>query len=132
MFFAAMLQSFSTAKKALHDYTASFSFLPALNFTTLRALILMGSPVWGFRPLRAFCRTLENVPKPNRTTFPFFFFNAFVVLSRKDCSAFDAAVLEIFCVLCHFFDQFFFRHIVHLLCLWLISSMGYALFLRKL
>src|SRR5512140_1633060 len=53
--------------------TASLSPLPALNLGTLAALILIASPVWGLRPVRAFRLLTLNVPKPVNLSFsPFF------------------------------------------------------------
>src|SRR5262245_52927841 len=47
------------------------SALPALKRTTFFALILIGAPVWGLRPVRAFRREMPNVPKPTSVTlFP--------------------------------------------------------------
>jgi hypothetical protein len=66
---------------------ASFSFFPALNLMALDALILIASPVWGLRPLRAFRRIFENVPNPTRVTFPSFFFSSFAMLFVNEFSA---------------------------------------------
>src|SRR5262249_37270502 len=44
------------------------SALPALKRTTFFALILIGAPVCGLRPARAFLREIPNVPKPTSVT----------------------------------------------------------------
>ncbi len=59
---------------------ACFRALPALNLTAFDALIFMVSPVLGFLPFLALRLTFENVPKPIRVIFPFFFFNALIML----------------------------------------------------
>ena len=46
------------------DYTASFSSLAARNATFLLALILIASPVAGFRPIRAGRFLTCRMPKP--------------------------------------------------------------------
>lgn len=54
-------------------FTALFSALPAVNFGTFLAGILISLPVWGFRPMRALRFPTLNVPKPTRVTAcPFF------------------------------------------------------------
>jgi hypothetical protein len=54
-------------------FTALFSALPAVNFGTFLAGILISLPVWGFRPTRAFRLPTLKVPKPTRVTAcPFF------------------------------------------------------------
>lgn len=45
-------------------FTASLSALPAVNFTTLLALIVMASPVDGLRPARSARSEIEKLPKP--------------------------------------------------------------------
>ncbi len=73
-----------------------FSFVPALKRTPLDALILMASPVAGFRPLRAFRFTTSKDPKPMSRTFMFFFSESVTVsrsASRVSAAAFfDAPV----------------------------------------
>ena len=54
------------------DYTASFSSLAGRNATFLLALILMASPVAGFRPIRAARLRTWSIPIPvRRTLSPF-------------------------------------------------------------
>src|SRR5436190_20675717 len=48
--------------------TESFSPLPALNLGWLDALIVIGSPVRGLRPVEALRLATENVPNPTRRT----------------------------------------------------------------
>ena len=50
--------------------TMSLSCFPGLNFTTLVAGILMGLPVWGLRPSRAFRSDTEKVPNPANAKRP--------------------------------------------------------------
>src|SRR3546814_11315666 len=57
------------------DYrlTESLRPLPALNFGWVDALICIGSPVRGLRPVEALRCEQEKVPKPTRrTSSPFF------------------------------------------------------------
>src|SRR5690554_8208653 len=51
-----------------YQLTASFSALPALKPGILAALISIGSPVCGLRPVRAARSLTAKVPKPTRTT----------------------------------------------------------------
>src|SRR5581483_276015 len=48
--------------------TAFFSSAPGVNFATRLAEILMGFPVCGLRPVRAFRCEVRNVPKPTSVT----------------------------------------------------------------
>src|SRR3546814_2741721 len=48
--------------------TASFRPLPALNLGWVDALIVIGSPVRGLRPVDALRFETEKVPKPTRRT----------------------------------------------------------------
>src|SRR5690606_20935199 len=51
--------------------TESLRPLPALNLGWLEALMVIGAPVRGLRPVEAFRRATENVPKPtSRTSSP--------------------------------------------------------------
>ena len=53
--------------------TASFRPLPALNLGWVDALIVIGSPVRGLRPVDALRFDTEKVPNPTmRTSSPFF------------------------------------------------------------
>src|SRR5262249_50799832 len=69
----------------------SFTALATRNFTTVLAAILMGSPVWGFRPMRAFRFDFTNRPRPGMTNTPFFLVSLIAVSAR--CSRNAAAVL---------------------------------------
>jgi hypothetical protein len=48
--------------------TVSLKALPAENFGSFFAAILIVAPVWGFLPVLAFLFESENVPKPTRAT----------------------------------------------------------------
>ena len=48
--------------------TESFSALPALKLGTLAALISIGAPVCGLRPVLAALFLVAKVPKPTKTT----------------------------------------------------------------
>lgn len=75
--------------------TASLSPLPALNRGTVAALIWIGSPVLGLRPVRAALLLTENVPKPtNVTESPLE--RDLVIPSTILLKADPASVLEIF------------------------------------
>src|SRR6185437_12711856 len=50
----------------------SLATLATRNFTTVLALILMGSPVWGLRPMRALRSALTSLPMPGMVNSPFF------------------------------------------------------------
>ena len=53
------------------QFTESFSSLPALNLGLCDALIVIGSPVRGLRPVEALRRDRAKVPKPtSRTSTP--------------------------------------------------------------
>src|SRR6202043_3108454 len=72
--------------------TAFLSSASDENLATFRAAILMGAPVFGLPPLRAFLCETENVPKPiNATRFPFF--RAEVMLSTVVSIAVAAVAL---------------------------------------
>src|ERR1700733_7064031 len=50
----------------------SLATLATRNLTTVFALILMGSPVWGLRPRRALRSALTSLPMPGMVNSPFF------------------------------------------------------------
>jgi hypothetical protein len=70
---------------------ASLKDLAGLIFTTVFAGILMGSPVAGFRPVRAFLLTRTDLPMPGSTKAPFFLVSA--IASTAYSSMIDAAAL---------------------------------------
>ena len=70
---------------------ASFAALATRNFTTVFALIWIGSPVWGLRPTRALRCAFTRRPRPGTTKIPFFFVSLIAVSAR--CSRNAAAVL---------------------------------------
>src|SRR5262249_19023572 len=71
------------------------STFPGVNFTTRRAAILIGAPVCGLRPTRAFRREIENVPKPTRLDrSPFL--RVLVMWSTSESMALVAWTLVIF------------------------------------
>src|SRR3546814_15262720 len=73
------------------DLTASFRPLPGLNFGCTLALIFIGSPVRGLRPVEAFRFVTEKVPNPTRrTSSPRF--NAPEIVSKTDSTALPASV----------------------------------------
>jgi hypothetical protein len=62
----------------MHTPQSPFPFIPArktlehLNVTTFLGGSIIGSPVWGFLPLRAYFSCTENFPNPlMRTSSPF-------------------------------------------------------------
>src|SRR5690348_16603819 len=69
----------------------SFTALATRNFTTVLAAILMGSPVCGLRPIRAFRLDFTRRPRPGITNTPFFLVSLIAVSAR--CSRNAAAVL---------------------------------------
>ncbi len=73
-------------------FTALFSALPAVNFGTFLAGILISLPVWGFRPTRAFRLPTLKVPKPTKVTAcPFFI--PFLIASNVQETALSAILL---------------------------------------
>src|ERR1700689_1210565 len=70
---------------------ASFAALATRNFTTVLALIWMGSPVCGLRPTRALRCAFTRRPRPGTTKMPFFLVSLIAVSAR--CSKNAAAVL---------------------------------------
>jgi hypothetical protein len=73
-------------------FTASLNALPAENFGTFLAAILIALPVLGFLPVLAFLLESEKVPKPTRDTLSPFF-TALVTASIAASSALPAAAL---------------------------------------
>src|SRR6266487_5912346 len=59
------------AESALYFRAASFIAFAIRNFSTRLAGILMASPVWGLRPMRALRLTTTSFPTPGKTK-PFF------------------------------------------------------------
>src|SRR5580700_9092736 len=70
---------------------ASFAAFATRNFTTVFALIWMGSPVCGLRPMRALRCAFTRRPSPGTTNTPFFFVSLMAVSAR--CSRNAAACL---------------------------------------
>src|SRR5205814_4977147 len=70
---------------------ASFAALATRNFTTVLALIWVGSPVCGLRPMRALRCTFFSRPRPGTTKRPFFLVSLTAVSVK--CSRKVAAVL---------------------------------------
>ena len=79
----------------LPPFTAAFSVAPALNAGALDALILMGAPVDGLRPLRAARFLTSNVPKPTKATLSPFFKVA-VMMSISAAMVLSASVFVLF------------------------------------
>src|SRR5438132_12053221 len=76
---------------------ASFAALATRNFTTVLALIWIGSPVCGLRPMRALRCAFTRRPNPGTTNTPFFFVSFTAVSTR--CSrhaATDLLFISIF------------------------------------
>src|ERR1700693_1447917 len=79
-----------------HDYgflgaIASLAALATRNFTTVFALIWMGSPVCGLRPTRALRCAFTNRPRPGTTNTPFFLVS--FTATSASCSRNPATVL---------------------------------------
>jgi hypothetical protein len=74
--------------------TALFNKLPALNFATLMAGILISFPVCGFLPALAFLFATEKVPNPVKANLSPFF-NAFITVLVNALTAFSADAFEI-------------------------------------
>ena len=84
------------AKRASHHptaFTASFKGLPAVNFTALLALMIIGSPVEGLRPERSGRSATAKLPKPiNCTASPLA--KAAVRCSSAESNAREASAFE--------------------------------------
>lgn len=78
---------------ASYLFTASLKALPAENFGSFFAAILIVAPVWGFLPVRAFLFESENVPNPTRAALSPFL-TALVIASIAPSSALPAQRLE--------------------------------------
>ena len=77
-----------------YSFDASLKALPAVNFTVLAAAILMASPVFGLRPVRAARLPEPNVPKPiNCTLSPLV--TALMMASMDVFNTLSAEALEI-------------------------------------
>src|ERR1700719_88050 len=70
---------------------ASLAALATRNFTTVLALIWIGSPVCGLRPTRALRCAFTNRPRPGTTNTPFFFVS--FTATSASCSKNPATVL---------------------------------------
>src|SRR3984957_12906957 len=70
---------------------ASFAALATRNFTTVLALICIGSPFCGLRPTRALRCAFTSRPRPGTTNTPFFLVSLIAVSAR--CSRNAAACL---------------------------------------
>src|SRR5690606_12638516 len=80
----------SRSRNQLHE---SFRPLPALNFGWVEALIVIGAPVRGLRPVEALRLVTEKVPNPTRrTSSPLD--NALVIVSNTPSTAFVASLRE--------------------------------------
>jgi len=89
------MKAYKTGFRLSINYlTALFNKLPALNFATLVAGILISFPVWGFRPVRALLFATEKVPNPVRASLSPFF-NAFITVLVNALMAFSADAFEI-------------------------------------
>src|SRR5690242_16444802 len=76
----------------MDQLTESFRPLPALNLGCVEALIVIGSPVRGLRPVEALRLETEKVPNPTRrTSSPFL--SAAVIESNTDSTALLASPL---------------------------------------
>src|SRR5256714_3722371 len=75
---------------------ASFAALATRNFTTVLALIWIGSPVCGLRPMRALRCAFTRRPRPGTTNTPLFLVSLMAVSAR--CSRNRAAALLFYSV----------------------------------
>jgi len=66
--FTGRIDGYDPVDYFLAPLTAVFSAVPALNAGALDALILIGAPVAGLRPLRAARLRTSNVPNPTSAT----------------------------------------------------------------
>src|SRR5271156_5329568 len=72
----------------------SLAALATRNLTTVLALILMVSPVWGLRPMRAFRSAFTNRPSPGMTNTPFFFVSFTAVSASRSRKAADCLLVN--------------------------------------
>ena len=66
---------------------ASLAALATRNFTTVFALIWIGSPVCGLRPMRALRCAFTKRPRPGTTNTPFFLVSLMAVSARRSRNA---------------------------------------------
>ena len=72
----------------------SFAALATRNLTTVLALILMASPVWGLRPMRALRSALTRRPMPGMTKTPFFLVSLIAVSASRSRKAADCLLVS--------------------------------------
>src|ERR1700685_4238531 len=72
----------------------SLAALATRNLTTVLALILMVSPVWGLRPKRALRSAFTNRPRPGMTNTPFFFVSLTAVSASRSRNAADCLLVN--------------------------------------
>src|SRR5271170_7922062 len=64
------------------------------NFTTVLALILMASPVWGLRPMRALRSAFTRRPIPGITNTPLFLVSLMAVSASRSRKAADCLLVS--------------------------------------
>ena len=72
----------------------SLAALATRNFTTVLALILMASPVWGLRPMRALRSAFTRRPMPGITKTPFFLVSLMAVSASRSRKAADCLLVS--------------------------------------
>src|SRR6185437_13364199 len=72
----------------------SLAALATRNFTTVLALILICSPVWGLRPMRALRSAFTRRPRPGMTKTPFFFVSLIAVSASRSRKAADCLLVN--------------------------------------
>src|SRR5690606_15394062 len=81
------------ARESRDQLQESLRPLPALNFGCVEALMVIGAPVRGLRPVEALRLVTEKVPNPtSRTSSPFD--NALVIVSNTPSTALVASLRE--------------------------------------
>jgi hypothetical protein len=72
----------------------SFAAFATRNFTTVLALILIDSPVCGFRPRRALRSAFTKRPMPGITNTPFFFVSLTAVSASRSKNAVECLLVN--------------------------------------
>src|SRR3984957_20554096 len=94
---ACPLRSASAFRKSCYFLGGAMVSLAALatrNLTTVLALILMVSRVWGLRPMRAFLSAFTSRPSPGMTNTPFFFVSFTAVSASRSRNAADCLLVN--------------------------------------
>src|ERR1700722_7456476 len=94
---SARLSLFFTAWGRVYFFGGAITSLADFatrNFTTVLALILMASPVWGLRPMRALRSAFTKRPIPGITNTPLFLVSLMAVSASRSRKAADCLLVS--------------------------------------